>query len=378
MRRPILVLWPLGLFVGLAAERAAYGFADPRDWLPDLVTGWALIGCGLVTWSRRPSSRSGALMTATGFAWFAGNFTAVEAAWLGSVAAWALYLHRGPLLQLVLEYPNGRARRATDRLGTAAAWVAALVEPLWRNPWSTISLAALFILLAGRAYAESRGRERRERRAALQATSLLCTVLAADAAARVVFPTSRVQEATLLAYEVVLCLLALALTTGLLRASWERASVDELVAGLGDAPTAPVRDALARALGDPSLEVGYWLDSAGSYVDAGGESLVLPAPGTGRHVTRIDRFAGPVAILVHDPAVLEDPGLVEAVEAATRLDAANARLQAEVRTRLDELARLASAARRGGRRRAPAPRAAASGRCRAPTRKPPGRSGTYA
>ena len=44
-----------------------------------------------------------------------------------------------------------------------------------------------------------------------------------------------------------------------------------------------------------------------------------------------------MAVIVHDPAVLDDPGLVEAAAAATTLSAANARLQADVQARLAEL-----------------------------------------
>ena len=44
-----------------------------------------------------------------------------------------------------------------------------------------------------------------------------------------------------------------------------------------------------------------------------------------------------VAVLGHDPAVLDDPGLVEAVAAAARLAASNAHLQAEVRAQVSEL-----------------------------------------
>ena len=52
----------------------------------------------------------------------------------------------------------------------------------------------------------------------------------------------------------------------------------------------------------------------------------------------IERDGQPLAVLVHDPAVLGDPGLVEAVSSAARLAAANARLQAEVRASLAEIA----------------------------------------
>jgi glucose-6-phosphate-specific signal transduction histidine kinase len=73
-------------------------------------------------------------------------------------------------------------------------------------------------------------------------------------------------------------------------------------------------------------------------VDAEGRVLALPAVGSGRSVTIVEREGQPVAVLVHDPAVLEDPGLLEAVTSASRLAASNARLRAEVQARVVELA----------------------------------------
>jgi signal transduction histidine kinase len=52
----------------------------------------------------------------------------------------------------------------------------------------------------------------------------------------------------------------------------------------------------------------------------------------------VERDGQPLAVLVHDAAVLGDPGLAEAVAAAAGMAAANARLQAEVRSRLAEIA----------------------------------------
>ena len=64
---------------------------------------------------------------------------------------------------------------------------------------------------------------------------------------------------------------------------------------------------------------------------------MLPAAGSDRTVTRVDRDGEAIAVLVHDAAVLDDPGLSDALATAARLAAANARLQAEVRARVDEL-----------------------------------------
>lgn len=99
MQRRFLIL-PVAAAVGLAAEWSGYGWGDPGRWIPDLAVGWCLIGCGFIASARRPESRSGVLMTATGFAWFLGNFAGVGVSVVAWAAAHALYLHRGPLFHV--------------------------------------------------------------------------------------------------------------------------------------------------------------------------------------------------------------------------------------------------------------------------------------
>src|SRR5262249_60085723 len=98
-----------------------------------------------------------------------------------------------------------------------------------------------------------------------------------------------------------------------------------------------VRDALARTLGDPSLELGLWLPERGAFVDADGRALELPAPGSGRAVTVLGPEDGPIAALVHDPALLEQRALLDSARAAARLALDNERLHAELRLQLDEV-----------------------------------------
>jgi hypothetical protein len=71
-----LGLWPAAAVVGIVAEMAAGGGAAAGRIVLDLLTGWALIACGLIAWDRRPESRIGALMVVAGFAWFAGKLAA--------------------------------------------------------------------------------------------------------------------------------------------------------------------------------------------------------------------------------------------------------------------------------------------------------------
>jgi signal transduction histidine kinase len=54
-------------------------------------------------------------------------------------------------------------------------------------------------------------------------------------------------------------------------------------------------------------------------------------------VTPIEADGRRVAVLVHDPAVLDDPALLSAVGAAARLAVSNARLQAEVGARVGDV-----------------------------------------
>jgi signal transduction histidine kinase len=320
-----LWLWPAGAAVGIAAEWVYFGWDDAAGWLPDLATGWTLIACGLVGWARRPESRSGPLLAATGFAWFAANLLGDQ----------ALYLYRGPLIHLTLSYPYGRLGSRLDRLAVAVAYGAALVPTLWSSDIGTFVLCALFVLAAGHGYARALGHERRTRRAAFGATAFISAVLAGSAAARLAVPTAELTDATLLVYEAALCTLAVALLVGLIVQPWTRTKVTDLVVDLGETDSGTLRDALAEALGDPTLEIGYRLEQG--YVDSAGRPLALPAPASGRRVTRVDRDGEAIAVLVHDAAVLDDPGLSDALARAARLAAANARLQADVQMQVDEL-----------------------------------------
>jgi signal transduction histidine kinase len=333
--RRLGLLGSAAVAAGLAAEWVRVGWDDPRHWIPDLTVGWTFIGCGLVAARRRPESRSGLLM-ATGFTWFVGNFAQVGVAAVAWVAAQLVYLHRGPLVQLLLTYPSGRSGSRLVRGAVVVGYVVAVITPIWRSG-ATIVLAVLLLAVCARDYARSVGRLRRARRIALQAAAGLSVVLLAIAGANLLLPPAEVSGPSLLVYEAALCVLAGGLLAGLLVAPWRQADVADLVVELGQARPGTLRGALARALGDPSLEIGYWLPDRAVFVDAEGRVLALPDPGTGRSVTVVERKGQPVAALVHDPAVLEDPGLVEAVTSAAQLAAANARLRAEVQARVEEL-----------------------------------------
>jgi signal transduction histidine kinase len=116
-------------------------------------------------------------------------------------------------------------------------------------------------------------------------------------------------------------------------------AVGELMARLGETPQrGELRDALARALGDPTVELVYWLPEDQRFVDARGHIVGLPPPSSGRAVTKVERDGECVAAIVYD-AILHDeqPGYVDAVGAAASLALENERLDAELRSKVEEL-----------------------------------------
>jgi signal transduction histidine kinase len=336
MRRPVLLVGVAGLGLGLAAEAIAFGWDDPGHWIPDLVTGWTLLGCGLIAWIHRPERRSGPLLAVTGITWFFGNFAAIGGA-IGWVASQSIYLHRGPLSHVLFAYPGTRPRSQLDGVAVVGFYGVAVVPAVWSNEGAAIVLAAFLVAVTSAVYVRSVGPERRARLVALRAAIGLAAVLVANSIARLIGSGPEVGSVSLLAYEAALCFVSISLTAGLVSASWERAAVTDLVVELGETRSRTLREELARALGDPSLEIGYWLPEEEVFADTQGRELTVPPPGSDRATTIVERDQEPVAILIHDPAVLRDPGLMDALASAARLDVSNARLRAAVRARVVEL-----------------------------------------
>jgi len=322
MRTPASALFAAGIAAGLAAEWA--GGLEGAEAAADFTVGLVLVGCGAVAWSRRPESRIGALMSAAGFSWFVG--TAFEP---------ALFLHRGPLVHLCLSYPTGRLERRVARAVVVGAYVDAAIEPLAQNDPLTLALGGVVALTALHAFRGTVGPARRAAGPALAAALAFAGVLVLGAVWRV---AGWNDDALLLIYELVIVVVAVGLLVDLLRGRWADAVVTGLVVELGSPQEAgTLRATLARALGDPSLVVGYPLPGMDALVDDAGERLALPAADSGRSVTPIEHDGERVAVLVHDEGLLADPALVGSVAAAARLAVANARLQAEARAHAAEV-----------------------------------------
>ena len=88
-----------------------------------------------------------------------------------------------------------------------------------------------------------------------------------------------------------------------LRPRLSRGRMAGLVVELGrGVPLGGLRDVLARALGDPSLQLAFAAPSGSGYVDAAGQPVELPVGDPTRTVTRLERDGELLGVLVHDPA----------------------------------------------------------------------------
>jgi signal transduction histidine kinase len=99
----------------------------------------------------------------------------------------------------------------------------------------------------------------------------------------------------------------------------------------------PVREMLAERLGDRSLNIAYWLPDRQIFVDERGHPVDLPASGSGRAWTAVEREGNRVAAIVHDAELDATPELVHAAASAAALALDNERLKADLRARLEEL-----------------------------------------
>ena len=131
--------------------------------------------------------------------------------------------------------------------------------------------------------------------------------------------------------------LPLAIFVGLAAIRRRRGPLGDLVVELGRAGPGQVQPALARAIGDSTLELALWIPDRGEFVDEAGGPIDTSAIPPGRALTAIGAPGEPLAALIHDERLLGQRSLLEAAGSAARLALENMRLQAELRAQLVEL-----------------------------------------
>jgi len=374
-------LWVLGgaaaaIGLGLVPLIAtADSVSDHALWIElDLVIGTGFAAVGLFAWYRRPDNRIGALMVATAFAWYLLVASNTDPSLLFTVGNLLNNLFVATAIHLLLAFPSGRLETAVDRVLVGVAYTATTIgwfpvmlfmDPVafgctncpdnlllidsnvgfantWLDVLGVVGIAVMLSVLA-RLVHRWRGASTPLRRTVTPvflAGGTLMIALAVLLAVGLFEPwedavTKNIFYGCLVAFGLVPYFFLF----GLLKGRWIRGrGLGALISWLGQAHHAgELREELARALGDPSLELAYWLPDSGQYVDAEGRPVELPHPGSSRAVTEVERDGRRVAAIVHDPALLDDPELVRAAAAAAVLALENGRLDAELRAKVEEL-----------------------------------------
>jgi signal transduction histidine kinase len=318
---------------------------------------------GLIAWWRRPGNRFGPLMIAAGFGTFLAFLGWSNVDVLHTIGQALNFLPPIFFLHVFLAFPSGRLERPVERAVVAAAYVtgiglglvrmllggfgpngvfeltsepgfADLLERVQLVTSSACALAGIGVLVARRLGA---GRPLRRTVALLTDSFAVGLLMIAVLAMRAAVGAPGHVTIQRLTYFVV-GLAPSAFVIGLLHARLARSSVGNLFVELRADPAPPdLRDALARALRDPSLTLAYWLPEFGSYADHDGRAVEVPSSDDRRGVRLIERDGVRVAALVHDPALTDEPELLDAVTAAAGIAIEKSQLNVELRARVEEL-----------------------------------------
>jgi PAS domain S-box-containing protein len=358
--------WTLGLATAaLAATACAVFLTATSNHAPNaaghaaltVVVCLSFVGAGLLALRQPPYVRFGLLLAAVGFSSLLGALHDANGALLYTLGVLTANVVFAVLVHALVAFPHGRLSSRTSRALVLAAYVnvlllqaaAILFDPLTRwhsdHPHNVVLLhsnAALATVLeeleagiaAALAVVVALVITRRARAATPVLRRHLGPVLVGGKVALVLFSVGLVlapisSEAAVIGIGLGL-LAAVALPAAfvgiLLQGRLSRAAVGELLVELREAGEPPsLRDALRRALGDPSLELARMRPEDGAYVDRSGKLVDLPVPGGTQTATPILYQGEPVGMLVHDRSLRLRPELLDAVNAAAGFALANER-----------------------------------------------------
>jgi signal transduction histidine kinase len=334
------------------------------------VVALSFIGTGLFAWWRRPHNNTGLLMYAVGVTFLLAGLKDANAPALFALGVVMSNSFAAVLVHLLVAFPTGRLARGRERWLVGAFYAAAIVlsvvpvllnrdcgcanpqprdvflvanSPGLANAITVVAAIVLIAVAAGiavllvRRWHAASGPQRRViapvlwTGAALVAAAGLLVLLQLGGAPAVA------QHVMTAVSAVIIAAVPFAFLAGLLRVRYTRA---DIVGDLVDRlrwPGANIREEIAAAIGDPSIQLVYWRGRTGTYVSADGQPARLPAEGDGRAFAEIAREGEPVAAMIFDATLADEPELISAVSSAGALALDNERLQAELRARITEL-----------------------------------------
>jgi hypothetical protein len=277
------------------------------DSILTLVPAWSFIGTGLFAWWRRPSNRTGFLMVIVGFAWLLVPLSLSDLPALFAVAMFTSNLAWVLFALLLLSFPAGRLEEPWHRWLMAAFFVDACLLtgitgmlsgpdlatfecsecptnpiPVWDRPdlaeaidiisqLGGLILLVVLVTVLVRRYRSLGGANKSAIKPVLGMGAVTALSIGVLVGTQAVEMNDAVTQSVFVVTVVLISLVPFAFLIGLLRSRFSAAgAVSELIATIGEtsAQELDIRDALAEALGDDTLEFFYWLPDRRQYVDS--------------------------------------------------------------------------------------------------------------
>jgi signal transduction histidine kinase len=329
---------------------------------------------GLVWWRRRPASAYGPLLAVLGLAAVTLGVESSDRPALFTLGVVGESLYFSLFVYLCVAFPAGRLQRTDERVlvglfvlatvlftvprmlltGSLSSGTGALVpcDPACpANPFqiadapgvaqdfvraalalATASAAGLAATLVERLRAASRP-QRRELVAVASTTFPFLPALVLVCLGALL----RVSESTMAAVSWVFAAAVIVFCLGFLVALIQAElfagrALRRLLLELAGLPSPPRwRGAVAAALDDPSLRLGYWDPARHVFREPDGDTLERPASDDGRRFTVVEHEGRPVAAMTTDAALGDHPELLAAAAQATLIAVRTGHLEGELR-----------------------------------------------
>lgn len=326
---------------------------------------YALAGC--LAWWRRPSNAMGALLVWGGVSVFlliAGSSTVPLLAALGAVSATTTL---AVLVHLLHAFPSGRVRTRAARFTVVAAYVVCwpLQVPLYAFDPATAGLPVHIadrpeLMQWGRTVQELAGAAvmvstvvllaRRLHRAKAWQRRVLVPLFGYGMFAALFIPLSSSSLRWLgwdgfqigIAQLAVLAGVPVAFSLGVLRGGFARTGELAELATWLSAPTQNRQDlssVLAAVLGDPHLQLVFWVPERKRYVDLAGVWAELPDADAARSSIAIELMGDLIGAVIYDSDLIGDPELVRTAGRLVALGVERERLTAALRATEQSLRR---------------------------------------
>ena len=321
----------------------------------------AYAAAGLVAWGRRPNNRMGTILLFGGAVWLVTGLANSDVVVLSAIGVVVASVPLAVVVHLVMAFPSGHVRSPAARWTVVVAYGVCLVlqVPLyvfapgsspdgvlavadrptlvewgvWAQRGVGMAMMAAAVVILGVRLRAATPRQRRVL-APLYGYGVL-VVPAVPLMTSVVQPLTGMSPPVRGAVQVgALSIAAVAFATAILAGGFARtAEIQELSAWLGavaDSPARALTDALARAVGDDSLQLAFREPSGETYIDADGHPFAFPGAGSGRGAVDVELGHRRIGVIVYDATVIEEPELVAAAGRVVAIAIERQRLSAQL------------------------------------------------